>query len=76
MIRRQKIWLAIVVAVNLALWLIPSDVVEEIARQRQVLLGRTERRSDDVPAAVAADLIGCGRHQMALGSHPARIMST
>jgi len=38
-IPRQKVWLGIVLAVNLALWLIPSDVVEEIARQRHVMLG-------------------------------------
>ena len=43
MIRRQKVWLAIVVVVNVALWVIPSDVVEEIARQRHVMLGRYSR---------------------------------
>jgi hypothetical protein len=43
MILRQKIWLSIVIAANLALWLIPSDVVEEIARQRHVMLGRYSR---------------------------------
>ncbi len=43
LIARQKIWLLIVLGVNLALWLIPSDVVEEIARQRQVMLGRYSR---------------------------------
>ncbi len=43
MILRQKIWLVIVVAVNLALWLIPSDVVQEVARQRHVMLGRYSR---------------------------------
>ena len=42
-IPRQKVWLGIVLAVNLALWLIPSDVVEEIARQRHVMLGRYSR---------------------------------
>lgn len=42
-IPRQKVWLVIVLAVNLALWLIPSDVVEEIARQRHVMLGRYSR---------------------------------
>jgi len=40
MIPRQKFWLAFVILVNLLLWLIPSDVVELIARQRDVLLGR------------------------------------
>lgn len=40
---RQKRWLAIVVATNLALWLIPSDVVEQIARDRHTLLGRYSR---------------------------------
>lgn len=39
-IRRQKIWLAIVLTVNVLLWAVPSDVVELIARQRDVLLGR------------------------------------
>jgi len=43
LILRQKVWLAIVVVVNLLLWLIPSDVVEEVARQRHVLLGRYSR---------------------------------
>jgi len=43
MIRRQKIWLVVVVAVNVALWLIPSDIVEEIARQRHVMLGYYSR---------------------------------
>lgn len=42
-IRRQKIWLAVVIAVNLALWLIPSDVVEQIARDRHTMLGRYSR---------------------------------
>lgn len=40
---RQKRWLAIVAATNLALWLIPSDVVEQIARDRHTLLGRYSR---------------------------------
>jgi len=43
LIRRQKVWLGIVLAVNLALWLVPSDVVAEIARQRHVMLGRYSR---------------------------------
>ncbi len=42
-IPRQKIWLAIVVITNLALWVIPSDVVEQIARDRHTLLGRYSR---------------------------------
>ncbi len=42
-IRRQKIWLAVVIAVNLALWLIPSDVGEQIARDRHTMLGRYSR---------------------------------
>lgn len=44
LIRRQKIWLAIIVVANLALWLIPSDVVEQIARDRQTMLGRYSRQ--------------------------------
>jgi hypothetical protein len=43
LVPRQKVWLAIVVAVNATLWLIPSDVVEEVARQRHVMLGRYSR---------------------------------
>ncbi len=39
LIPRQRIWLAIVIAANLALWIIPSDVVEQIARDRHVMLG-------------------------------------
>jgi len=42
-LRRQKIWFGIVLAANLALWLVPSDVIEEIARQRHVMLGRYSR---------------------------------
>ncbi len=40
LIRRQKVWLTIVVATNLILWIVPSDVVEQIARDRQTMLGR------------------------------------
>ncbi len=43
LIARQKIWLAVVAAVNLALCLVPSDVVEEVARQRHVMMGRYSR---------------------------------
>lgn len=43
MIRRQKIWMTIVLATNLVLWLVPSDVVDEIARQKHVMLGRYSR---------------------------------
>jgi len=43
LIRRQKLWLAIVITANLALWIIPSDVVEQIARDRQTMLGRYSR---------------------------------
>ncbi len=43
LIPRQKIWLTIVIAANLALWLIPSDVVEQIARDRHTMLGRYSR---------------------------------
>ena len=44
MIRRQKLWLIFVVITNLALWIIPSDVVEQIARDNQTLLGRYSRQ--------------------------------
>ena len=43
LLRRQKIWLTLVVVVNAALWLVPSDVVEQIARDRHTLLGRYSR---------------------------------
>lgn len=43
LIPRQKIWLALMIVINLALWIIPSDVVEQIARERHVLLGRYSR---------------------------------
>ncbi len=43
LLRRQKIWLAIVVVTNLTLWIIPSDVVEQIARDRPTMLGRYSR---------------------------------
>ncbi|MGB2986031.1 MAG: SGNH/GDSL hydrolase family protein, partial [Phycisphaerae bacterium] len=43
LIRRQKIWLTIVITANLLLWLIPSDVVEQIARDRHTMLGRYSR---------------------------------
>ncbi|RJP39722.1 MAG: hypothetical protein C4547_03415 [Phycisphaerales bacterium] len=40
---RDRIAILIVLAVNLALWVIPSDVVELVARERVVLLGRYSR---------------------------------
>ncbi len=43
MILRQKIWLGLILGLNFALWLVPSDVVDEIARQRHVMLGRYSR---------------------------------
>ena len=43
LILRQKLWLALVILVNLALWLVPSDVVEQIARDWHTLLGRYSR---------------------------------
>lgn len=43
LLRRQKIWLGVIIAVNLALWLIPSDVVKQIARDRHTMLGRYSR---------------------------------
>ena len=43
LIARQKIWLVIVIVTNLLLWIIPSDVVEQIARDRQTMLGRYSR---------------------------------
>lgn len=43
LIARQKIWLAVVIVTNLLLWIIPSDVVAQIARDRQTMLGRYSR---------------------------------
>jgi len=43
LIARQKIWLSIIIVANLLLWIIPSDVVENIARDRHTLLGRYSR---------------------------------
>ncbi len=43
MLPRQKIFLAIVGVVNLLLWIVPSDVVELVARDRHTLLGRYSR---------------------------------
>ena len=35
MILRQKLWLTFIVALNVVLWLVPSDVVEQIARDER-----------------------------------------
>jgi len=43
MLPRQKLWLAIVVVTNLLLWVIPSDVVEQIANDEHTMLGRYSR---------------------------------
>ncbi|MFQ5461383.1 MAG: SGNH/GDSL hydrolase family protein [Phycisphaerae bacterium] len=43
LIARQKIWLAVVITANLLLWIIPSDVLENIVRDRHTLLGRYSR---------------------------------
>lgn len=43
LIRRQKTWLTIVILGNLVLWIVPSDVVEQIVRDRQTMLGRYSR---------------------------------
>ncbi len=40
---RQKIFLAIVVVGNAVAWILPSDVVELVARDKHVLLGRYSR---------------------------------
>lgn len=41
---RQQIWLAVILVANLMLWIIPSNVVELIARDHDVLLGRYSRQ--------------------------------
>lgn len=38
--RRQRIWLALLLLSNVAFWVVPSDVVGLIARDRHTLLGR------------------------------------
>jgi len=43
LIPRQKIWLTLVIVANLCLWIIPSNVIEQIARDRQTMLGRYSR---------------------------------
>jgi hypothetical protein len=43
LIPRQKLWLTIVVLGNTLLWAIPSNVIELIARDEHVLLGRYSR---------------------------------
>lgn len=43
LILRQKLWLTFVILVNLGLWIVPSNVVEQIARDRHVMLGRYSR---------------------------------
>lgn len=42
--RRQKIWLAGIILLDVALWSIPSDVVKQIARDRHTVLGRYSRQ--------------------------------
>jgi len=42
--RRQRIWLTVIIVLNVALWLIPSDVVKQIARDRHTMLGRYSRQ--------------------------------
>ena len=42
---RQKLFLGVVIATNVVLWVVPSDVVELVARDRQTLLGRYSRGS-------------------------------
>ncbi|MHC4091085.1 MAG: hypothetical protein ACYSVY_12570 [Planctomycetota bacterium] len=41
--RGQKVFVLGVLAVNAVLWIVPSDVVELVARDRQTLLGRYSR---------------------------------
>lgn len=40
---RQKIWLALMISINALLWLIPDDVVANVARGQQTMLGRYSR---------------------------------
>jgi len=60
LILRQKIWLTIIVLTNLLLWVIPSDVVEQVARDRHTMLGRYSRSQFSWMAAVAVvSVVGC-----------------
>ena len=43
MLLRQKVFLGVVIPANALLWIIPSDVVELVARDRHTLLGRYSR---------------------------------
>ncbi|MFQ5591054.1 MAG: hypothetical protein ACE5HE_07830 [Phycisphaerae bacterium] len=43
LIPRQIIWLTIVIATNATLWAVPSNVVEQVARDRHTMLGRYSR---------------------------------
>jgi len=43
LIARQKIWLAVVIVTNVLLWVIPSNVIEQIVRDRHTMLGRYSR---------------------------------
>jgi hypothetical protein len=59
-IARQGIWLAVVVVANVLLWMIPSDVVELIANDRQTLLGRYSRTHFAWIIGVATiSVVGC-----------------
>ncbi len=49
---RQKIVLAVVLLANIALWGIPSDVVEQVARDKHTLLGRYSREHFALNVAV------------------------
>lgn len=40
---QKRIWLAVMLVANVVLWVIPSNVVEQIARDRHTLLGRYSR---------------------------------
>ena len=42
--RGQLIFVVVILLINLVLWVIPGDIVEQVARDRQTLLGRYSRR--------------------------------
>ncbi len=59
MLRRQKIFLAVVFVLNAVFWIVPSDVVELVARDRHTLLGRYSREHLSVNLVVlVASLVG------------------
>lgn len=59
MVLRQKVFLGLVLIVNATLWVVPSNVVELVARDKHVLLGRYSREHFAwIVAVLVISLIG------------------